>query len=248
MRFDGNARSRADIASAKDLLGDGVRSGSTRSGVLSAPRNESASREQFGVQERSACRSSDEIVREQSQLDVEQRAFTHASDDGSHAVAGVDVAPRLRAIVVVDNFDGMTKRRRQRGNFGIDLKVAQRFAHFLGRRDFLHADAYALKVTIEHRHAIAVRAQAEARINKTPTVPATEKLLRLGLELFFFAADERHEVGVNVHRSDAGVAGAGHGLQRNDENALESEDVGERLQDENEAGGRTVWIRHDEAG
>src|SRR5580704_16713961 len=95
---DLNARSRAEIALAGNLLGNNGGLGSARSARtrLCTARNESASREQFGVEQRCSSRAAHEIVREQRQLDVEQRAFAHASDDSGHTIARVYIALRLR--------------------------------------------------------------------------------------------------------------------------------------------------------
>lgn len=69
-------------------------------------------------------------MREQSELDVEERAFADATDYGGHAVSGVNIAPWLRAVVAVQDDHGIADRGRQRGEFGVDFKIAQRFADF----------------------------------------------------------------------------------------------------------------------
>jgi len=71
--------------------------------------------------------------------------------------------------------------------------------------------------------------------------------LRLGLHFFFFAADKGDDVGVYVHGSDAGIACAGDGLQRDGENFFEAEGVRQRLQDEDETGRRAIRVGDDEA-
>jgi len=80
---------------------------------VNAVVEEAAGGEEFGVEEGSASGSADEIVREQGELYVEKRAFADAADDGGHAVSGVNVASRLRAVVVLKDKDGLTDGRRQ---------------------------------------------------------------------------------------------------------------------------------------
>ena len=55
------------------------------------------------------------------------------------------------------------------------------------------------------------------------------------------------DVGVDIHGSDAGIACAGDRLQRDHENFLEAEGVGERFQDEDESSRGTIGVGDDEA-
>ena len=50
-----------------------------------------------------------------------------------------------------------------------------------------------------------------------------QDLLRLLLHLFFFAADERNHVGVDVHRRHARIARAGDRLQRGRDHLRDAE-------------------------
>src|SRR5260370_39629515 len=72
-------------------------------------------------------------------------------------------------------------------------------------------------------------------------------MLRLGCQFFLFAADKGNVIALESQRRDSGIACAGNRLQRDDEYFFEAEGVGERLQDKDEAGGRAIGIRHDEA-
>ena len=163
---------------------------------------------------------------EQGELDVEQRAFADAANYGGHAVSGVNVASGLRAIVGFEDMDGMTDGGRQRGEFGVDFKIAQSFADFFQASNFFQADGNALEMAFENGNAIAVGAEAEAGVDETRAIPFAEEFLGLRLHFFFFAADEGNDVGVNVHRGDARIARAGNGLQGDDENFFEAESVG----------------------
>src|ERR1700704_1849700 len=53
---------------------------------------EAAGGEELGVEQGGAGGAADEVVGEQGQLDVKERTFADAADDGGHAAAGVDVA------------------------------------------------------------------------------------------------------------------------------------------------------------
>lgn len=209
---------------------------------------EAAGGEELGVEQSGAGGSADEIVGEQGEFDIEERAFADAADDGGHAVSGVNVAARLRAVVTFQDNDWMMDSGRQRGQFGVDLKIAQGFADFVQGSDFLEAEGDALEMAFENGNAIAMSAEAEAGVNEACVVPFAKKFLRLAFHFFFFAADVGNDVGVDVHGSDAGITSAGNGLERDDEDFFEAEGVRERLQNEDEAGCRTIRIGDDEAG
>src|SRR6202171_2389014 len=93
-----------------------------------------------------------------------------------------------------------------------------------------------------------MRADAQTRINKAFAIPLAKQFLRLGLHLFFFAADERDHVPLNVHGSYARITCADRGLKRHDKNLLETESICERLENENESCGGAVWIGDNESG
>ena len=123
-----------------------------------AAGEEAASGEEFGVEQGGTGGAADEVVGEQSELDVEQRAFADAADDGGHAVSGVNVAAGLRAVLAIDDHHRMTDGGRQRGECGVDLKIAQGFADFFQASNFFQADGNAFEVAFEDRDAIAVGA------------------------------------------------------------------------------------------
>jgi hypothetical protein len=89
-------------SSAGDALGHGFSFGDR------AALDEAAGGEEFGVEQRSTGGTANQIVREQRQLHVEQRTLADTADDRGHAVAGVDVAARLRAIFFIEHHHGMT--------------------------------------------------------------------------------------------------------------------------------------------
>jgi len=215
---------------------------------LDAVIEEAAGGEEFGVEEGGPCGAADEVVGEKSELDVEKRAFADAAYYGGHAVAGVDVAARLGAVVAVENDDGTADGGGERSEIGGDFEIGEGFADFVERRDFFEAEGNAFEVAVEDGNAVAMGTEAEAGVDEANAVPFAEEFLRLGFHFFFLAADERDDVGVNVHGGNAGIARAGDGLQGDDEDFLEAEGVGERFQDENEAGGGAVRIGDDEAG
>ena len=87
----------------------------------------------------------------------------------------------------------------------------------------LEFDADRNGVTIHHRYAIAVR--ADFRVQRTESVAReiAEDLLRLLLHLFFFAADERNHVGIDVHGSHARITRARNGLHGGSDHARDAE-------------------------
>jgi len=62
-------------------------------------------------------------------------------------------------------------------------------------------------------------------------IEVAEDLLRLGAQLFLLARDHWHGVSEDVERAQTGVAGAGNGLQGGHVNRLDSECIGQRLED-----------------
>ena len=71
-----------------------------------------------------------------------------------------------------------------------------------------------------------------------------EDLLRLLLHLLFFAADEGHHVGHDVHRRHAGIARARNGLQRGRDDARDAE-LPQRPEAHGQHDRRAVRIRDD---
>ena len=71
------------------------------------------------------------------------------------------------------------------------------------------------------------------RFDETVAIPFTEQLLRLRFHLFFFAADERNHVSLDVQCGDPGIACTRDGLQGDDEHFLQSEGIRQRLQHDN---------------
>src|SRR5215831_5875290 len=61
-----------------------------------AMAEQAAHGQEFGVQEGGAGCAAHQIVRQQRELHIQQRAFTNAADDGGHAPAEVGVAAGLR--------------------------------------------------------------------------------------------------------------------------------------------------------
>ena len=111
-------------------------------------------------------------------------------------------------------------------HLAVDFERAQGFADFAERGDFFQSDGDAFEVAVHDRHAIAMSAEAEAGIHEARAVPFAEQFLRLGFHLFFFAADERDDVALDVHGGNAGIACAGNGLERDDEDFLEAKGIG----------------------
>ena len=210
---------------ARDLLGYGR----CFAGDADTAIKEAAGGEQFGVQQRGTGGAAHQIVREQREFHVQDGALANAADDGGHAVAGVDVAPRLRTIFFVEHDDRIANGGGQRSERGVDFKRAERFAYFVERSDFFQREADAFKVALEDCHAVAMRAYAQTGVDETSAIPAAQQFLRLAFHFLFFATDERNHVALNVHGGYAGIAGAADGLQGDDKNLFESESIRERF-------------------
>src|ERR1700730_3049897 len=107
--------------------------------------------QELGVEQSGAGGTADEVVGKQREFYVQQGAFADAADDRGHAVAGADVAARLRASFVVEDDDGIPDRGRKRGQFVIHFESTQGFADFVEGVDFLEADGDAFEVTLQDR-------------------------------------------------------------------------------------------------
>ncbi len=209
---------------------------------------EAAGGEEFGVEKGGAGGTANEVVGEQGEFYVEERAFTNAADDGGHAVASGDVATGLGAIFFVEDDNGIFQGGGERGQLGADFEIAQGFADFIERSDFFQADGDAFEVAIDDRNAIAMGAEPNASVNEPRTIPFAEQLLRLKLHFFFFTTDEGDDVALDIHRGHAGVSSAGNGLKSDDEDFLEAEGIGERFQYKDKAGGGAIGIGDDKTG
>ena len=123
---------------------------------------EAAGGEEFGVEQGGAGGSSEQVVREQGELHVEQWTFADAADDGGHPVAGIHVASWLRAIFFFKNNNRISYGRGKRSEFITDRKIGKCLANLGERGDFLEAHGKTFKVTVFDRNAIAVGADAQA--------------------------------------------------------------------------------------
>src|SRR2546421_11385020 len=103
---------------------------------------EAADGEEFGVEDGGTGGSAHEIVREERELDVEKRTFADAAYDGGHAVTGIGVMARLRAIFLVHNDDRIADGGRERGELVVHGKIAQNFRNFADAGNFLEAERH----------------------------------------------------------------------------------------------------------
>jgi len=190
---------------------------------------EAAGREELGVEEGGAGGATDQVVGEQGEFYVEQGAFADAAYHCGHAVASVGVAAGLGTVFLVEDDDGISQGGGERGQLGADFEVAEGFADFVERSDFFQADGNTFEVAVKDGDAIAMGAEADAGFDKARAIPLAEELLRLGFHFFFLAADEGDDIGLDVQGRNTGIAGAGDGLQGDDEDFFEAEGVGERF-------------------
>ncbi len=108
-------------------------------------------------------------------------------------------------------------------------------------------DADALGVAVDDGDAVAVRGEGEGRGLEAGGGGRAEELGDLFLELLFFVLDVGDDVAEDVERGDAGIAGAGDGLQGGDEELVDAEAGFERREGEDEADGAAVGVGDDVA-
>src|SRR5258708_7395162 len=101
-----------------------------------AALEESAGSEELGVEQGGACGAADKVVREQREFYIEQGTFADAADDGGHAVAGVNVAAGLGAILVVEDDNGVSQSGREGGQLRAEFEISPGFANFIERSEF----------------------------------------------------------------------------------------------------------------
>ncbi len=106
-------------------------------------------------------------MRQQSELQIEQRAFAYTPNNGGHPVACIHVLARLRPVFLILHDDGMLQPCRQRSKFRRNFKRSQRLANLVEGGRLLQPQRNAFQMAIAHRHTIAMRADAKARFNET---------------------------------------------------------------------------------
>ncbi len=210
--------------------------------------------QQLGIQQRRARRAANGVVREHGELPVQQSAGAQAADGGGHARpahaiwirtrSAHAVEARLRPIFGGEKFDRLRRCCRK-----LMLRKRPEFApggqHLLTRRRCAQLDRDALGVAVFDGNAVAVRAHACRIGTNRSAIERAEQLHRLGLHLFLFIADEGDNIAQDVERWHARIARSADGLHGADEDAVDAEAIGERLEREHQSNGGAVRIGDD---
>ena len=185
-----------------------------------------------------------------SSLQVEERVLAHAAHGDRHPALAVAVEPRLRPVGLVQHVDGPLgarwAARAPAARPGTSASAARRLrGGGLLRR--LHEDGHG--VAVGHGHAVhggGDRGSGACGRRRRRSVPRISQ--RLGLDLLLLAAaDVGDHVVRDVQGGDAGVAGAGEGLQRDHGHALEAERAVQRGQGHGQADHAAVRVGDDVA-
>src|SRR5579883_36290 len=167
---------------------------------------------ELGIEDGGAGCAADGVVLERDEFVSKRGAFAHAADEGPHTVVAFGVASRLRAVLLGHVGDGLSGGAGKLALLWNTGEVSQRLDHFVQSRLPLQGKAGGDHVAVDHRDAIAVRAHFGGQRVDGVAAEVAQDFLRFLLHFLFFAADERDDVGVDVHGGDAGIACAGNGL------------------------------------
>src|SRR5271166_2206415 len=174
--------------------------------------------EEFSVEQRRSRCAADSVVREHSELVVQNAAGTQSSHGNGHSVAAVHIEAWLRTVrcIVID--ERLRRRQRQLKLLGSRAKAIEGSDDFgdAGLLPQLHRNR--LSVAVFNRNPIAVRRHAEGGLLDMVAIQSPEQLARLLLHLFFFFGDIRDHVAQDVERGDARIPCATNRLHGRHEN------------------------------
>src|SRR5262245_3853263 len=171
--------------------------------TIMAPPDRSSSQislngEELSIQQRCSRSATDGVVREYSKLPVEQGARSQAPDAGGHPTATVHIQPRLRSVgsrIIKKRFLGRAGkpeflRHAAKAGPGLDHLISARRPEQLYRNRF--------GMTVFHRHAIAVRSNAELAWFHFAAIQLAQQLSGFCLQLFFFFCDVGNYIAQDV--------------------------------------------------
>src|SRR5207237_7857144 len=128
---------------------------------------------------------------ERDELHAQYRTPADAADRDRHPAIAIDVASRLWTIGRRADDNRIRRRGRQIERLWLSLERRQRTAHLVERRTCLQRDRNGLRVSVDHRHAVGVRAHGDSVRRDTRVAYGAQSLARLALHLLFFIRDER---------------------------------------------------------
>src|SRR5215831_4680499 len=167
---------------------------------------------QLGVQNRRACRAADRVVAERDELEVEYRAGAQPSDRHGHAAVAIDIERRLRTVPLLEIHDWLRRGGRKLKLLRPSAEAVERVDQGVGCDLLIELRGNGDGMPVLHRHTRGRRADDNRIRLDGAALELPENLLRLRLELLFFAVDERDDVAEDVPRGDTRVTRAGDGL------------------------------------
>src|SRR5258708_14368486 len=168
----------------------------------------SLSVEKLAVQNCSAGRAANHVVREQRKFPVKDIAGPQPSDHGSHAASAIHVKPRLRTVRrgLIDHW--LLRRGRQ-------LQFLRQTAKLVPRRDDLcfgrwrtQLERDRLHMSVFHGHAITVCAQHQIGEVNPVAIHRSQQLARFRFHLWFFTRNVGNYIAEHVARRHASISRA----------------------------------------
>src|SRR5713101_5488586 len=161
--------------------------------MITAARSQKALRlQQLRIQDRCAGGAADRVVHESHHAEIEQRAGAEPAHGDAHAALAVAIEARLRAIVSVQVVDRLARSGRKSQRLRLAAEVVDRLAELIEIHEISaaqpHGDGH--QMSIDRRHAVHLRRDAERRVDESFAVPSAQDLLRLRLDLLFFATTD----------------------------------------------------------
>src|SRR6476620_3593107 len=151
---------------------------------------------------------------ERNHLDAKYRTATDATHGHGHPAVAVDVASRLWPIWRSADHDWMWRCGRQVERLWLSFERRERCTDLLEGGACLQTDRDRLRVSIDDRNPVGMRADGNGVRGDTTVRDITQNLAGLALHLFFFIGDVGDDVAENIHRGNARIACARHRLHR----------------------------------
>src|SRR5271165_1351314 len=203
--------------------------------------------EEFSVEQRRSRCAANRVVREHSELVVQNAAWAQPSHGHGHAVAAVHIEARLRAVRRIVVHNGLRRRQRQLELLRSRAKVVECSDDFSGVGLLPQLYGNRLGVAVFDRNPIAVRRHAECGLLDMIAIQSSEELTRLLFHLLFLFGDIRDDVAQDVERGDARISCSTDRLHRGHENRLDAKFLMKRRERHHQSDGRAVRIGNNEA-
>ena len=151
-----------------------------------------------------------------NELPIENGILTQTADGNTHATLVIHVLLDLRTIIVGQVLDELLRRMRQSKLGSLARVVDQAIDELFLGRVLAEVDEHGGGVTVEHRHANALRRDLQWTVERHDFalffIDVTEHLQRFLFGLLLFAGDERNDVAHHFRPVVERLARAGNGL------------------------------------